>query len=458
MTGQQGQASQPTPSTFPLNLLNGRRKRARTIGGEDAGDNDEYDESVEEFQTRLLQDIQLKLINLSTTVNEVSNKLDQHISSCEGDTSVKQLQADVLSTQQAILKIGDNTFEEDNKLKFNSIPQWGTLHRERRDAYYKYYAVTTEADIIQGFITSEPAYIMKEYRPKCSPGEKAARYKLREDHAKSAMMVEVYQKRITAKEKQEIYESVDSEVNDLCNALSSESDRDYLKTLWTKEVTGAEERSRGFFNHKKKKWLLSLPTKFPYEGQPKEPVKLYSTAVSAPVSVDNTSDNNGDLEREQLMDTEEDDRPYIVVANKRQKNFKVSSNLERTVKAQSTPIRLRDGPVQPAILRLRDGPNDPENQQRSGNNKAQYRGHYSRNISRGRGQNRGQGYRGGQGRSQSRGGQRRGQSYRSGQRGQGRGRGQYGGQGYRGNNGQWAQDDQGQDFQHRNQQWRPGRG
>ena len=106
------------PATFPLGsgrrATGGRHKRIHT---EDSDDSFE-DESAEEHNTHLLQDIQTKLINLTTMMLEVNTKLDTHIASCQAGTSVKDLQNQVLSTQQALSKINDTQYKDDKKKKF----------------------------------------------------------------------------------------------------------------------------------------------------------------------------------------------------------------------------------------------------------------------------------------------------------------------------------------------------
>ena len=255
-----GESSQSIPATFPLNVRNGKR---RFVAG-----NEEDDDPIEEETdpVKILKSLRNQMINLTTIVNELNNKMDNHISTCKND-AVKDLQSQVLSTQEALLNINKNQYEDDKKRKFRCIPRWGELHKARRDSYYKFYAVTTEADLMEQYVTSDPPYIMRAYRPKYSPGEKPERYKLRENHAKSAMMVDVNQKRITAREMLEKYTDIDKEVSDICDALEEEEDKLYLKELWIKEVTKAEEKSETWFNQKRKPWWLNLSTKYPYTGQ-----------------------------------------------------------------------------------------------------------------------------------------------------------------------------------------------
>ena len=294
------------PSTFPVGIVEARRqsKRSRTTHDDSDEDSEYEEETAQEYNSHLLQDIVTKLVNLTTIVNELNTKIDTHITSCQGDQSARDLHSQVLSTQQALLKINENQYEEDKRKKFRCIPRWGELHRTRRDAYYKHYAVTTEADIMEGYLAAEPPYILKEYRPRYSPGEKPDRYKLRESLAKSAMMVEINQKKITATEQLDKYTEVDKEISDLCDKLENEEDKDYLKQLWSKEVTAAEEKSQTFYNQKKKPWWLNLSTKFPYTGQPKEPNQNgASTEPSNPPNaapVHDTDQHNEELEDNDL--------------------------------------------------------------------------------------------------------------------------------------------------------------
>lgn len=253
--------SQPFPASFPLNLEN-RNKRARD------GEDDEVETPAEQM-FNILADIQVKLVNLTTTVNEVSLKLDNHIANCGNSDHVKELKDQILSTQEALLGMGSDKsqYEENKRRKFRCIPKWGELHKKRRDAYYKFFSVNSIANIMEHYISMDTPYIMRAYRPKHSPGEKEERFKLREKHAISAMMMDVNQKRITAREQYDIYTEIDSDISKLCDELENAEDSQYLKELWTKEVSTAEENSQNFFNRKKKPWWLDLPTKYPYNGQ-----------------------------------------------------------------------------------------------------------------------------------------------------------------------------------------------
>ena len=259
----QGQAF---PATFPLNL--DRRKKKKRADGSDDDDDDEIETPAEQM-FNILQDIQMKLVNLTTTVNEVSTKLDNHVANCDNSEHVKELKDQILSTQQALLNIDSdkNQYEEDKRRKFQCIPKWGELHKKRRDAYYKYFSVNSIANIMEQYASSDTPYIMRAYRPKYSPGEKEERYKLREKHAISTMMMDVSQKHITASEQLDIFTKVDEEISTLCDNLGNAEDTAYLKELWAKEVSAAEEKSQTFFNQKKKPWWLNLPTNYPYNGQ-----------------------------------------------------------------------------------------------------------------------------------------------------------------------------------------------
>ena len=130
--------SQPFPATFPLNLLESKKKQKRrrnTSGESNDQDEEDFEETPAELMFTMLRDIQTKLVNLTTTVNEVSNKLDNHIADCKSDVNVKKLKDQILSTQEALLSIDKSQYEEDKKRKFKCIPKWGEKHKARRDAY-----------------------------------------------------------------------------------------------------------------------------------------------------------------------------------------------------------------------------------------------------------------------------------------------------------------------------------
>ena len=311
--------SQPFPATFPLNL----DKRKKRHHGED----DEIETPAEQM-FNILEDIQMKVVNLTTIVNEVSTKLDNHIANCGTSDHVKELKDQILSTQEALLSIDKSQYEEDKRRKFKCIPKWGELHKKRRDAYYKFFSVNSIANIMEQYISSDSPYIMRAYRPKYSPGEKEERYKLREKHSISAMMMDVNQKRITAREQYEIYTEVDADISKLCDELDNPEDSHYLKELWTKEVSTAEENSQSFFNRKKKTWWLDLSTKYPYNGQEtsqSESVPNSNAEETPNVTPPNahrptTSNNNTQDEDDSRMDVNEPEsntNPWVKVSHNR---------------------------------------------------------------------------------------------------------------------------------------------
>ena len=295
--------SQPFPATFPLNLLESKKKQKRrrnTSGESNDQDEEDFEETPAELMFTMLRDIQTKLVNLSTTVNEVSNKLDNHIANCKTDVNVKELKEQILSTQEALLSIDKSQYEEDKKRKFKCIPTWGEKHKARRDAYYDYFSVSAIADILENYATLDQPYLMRAYRPKFSPGEKEERFKLREKHSISKMMLEVQQKRITAREQFDIYTQVDEEMATLCENLENPEDKEYLKQLWEKEIEAAEEKSRTYFNQKKRPWWDKLPTKYPYKGYQSSDPNTHTTDREvqnvAPTTRENHSDNDPQMD------------------------------------------------------------------------------------------------------------------------------------------------------------------
>lgn len=403
--------SLPFPATFPLNLEK-RRKRSHR----DDSDNEDDTETPSELLFNILQDIQTKVVNLTTIVNEVSAKLDSHIESCGGDSNVKALKDQILSTQQALMSIDNSQYEEDKRRKFRCIPKWGELHKKRRDAYYKHFTVSSIADIMENFLSNEEPYIMRAYRPKYSPGEKSERYKLREKHAISTMQMDIDQKRITAREQFEIYTDVDTEVSRLCDELENQEDRQHLKELWLKEISAAEEKSQVYFNQKKRPWWINLPEKYPYNGQISNNTDQVQDGTSEtsnpPTTTNNQIENNAPPDEEDLqMDVGENESsttegPWINVSYRRRGQ---NSELTRTVQnPNQTPPQNKETTSQ-------NRPNQTTHRS-SSKNRGGYRG---RSSSRNRG-----GYRG-QNSNRSRGGNRgfsRG-SDNSYSRGRSRGRG-----------------------------------
>lgn len=334
--------SQSFPATFPLNVEKRRKRKDR-----DGNSSEEDNETPEDLMFSILQDIQTKIVNLTTTVNEVSAKLDNHIDNCGGsDPNVKALKDQILSTQEALMSIDtkqpDKQYEEDKRRKFQCIPKWGELHKKRRDAYYKHFTVSSIADIMENYLSSDEPYIMRNFRPKHSPGEKPERFKLREKHAISTMHMEISQKRITAREQFEIYTEVDSDISKLCDELENPEDGLYLKELWAKEVSTAEGKSQNYFNYKKKPWWLNLPEKYPYTGQQTGDVEPEPNGTIVEVTTNtlpttNSRNENIDTSHEEdfQMDVgEEDDStaetaPWVnVTYQKKGRN----SNLTRTVR------------------------------------------------------------------------------------------------------------------------------
>ena len=302
---------QSQPACFPLSQIqqDKRRKRNLSTGGE----------------SDPIHSILLQIGVITTSLSQLHEKLDKHIDNCQGVQVCQKFHDEMLTTQQALLKLSDPQFKDMDKLKFDTIKHWGTLHRKRKEAYYECYAAGTEAHQMEDFLSYNPPYIMREFRPKHSPGESEERYKVREEHSLSAMMVEIKQKRITVKEQKLKYEQIDKEVTDLLNKVDNKDISDSLKALWSKEVASAEEKSVAFWNKKKSQWWKDLPQKYPYEG-------YKSYAQVARENLDNSEDPNPlvDLQKEASNEVEEmeedfndDEEPFIPVERKRSKDRQV---------------------------------------------------------------------------------------------------------------------------------------
>ena len=378
--------SDPFPATFPLNLDPKKgRKRSKTTNSRSDGEED----AEESTEMSILRDIQRKLVNLTTVVNELTTKVDTHISNCPSDNSVKTLKDQIQSTQEALLNIDNSQYEEDKKRKFRCIPKWGELHRKRRDSYFKYFSFTQVADIMENYINAENPYIMRAYRPKYSPGEKAERYKLRENHAISSMMVDVNQKRITAREQYDIYSEVDQEITNLLDRVDDDDDKQFLKDLWAKEIDAAEEKSRSFFNQKKKPWWDSLPTKYPYNGQQSEPIQndtARESENSNPVGITNEVTNNANIDEDEQMEVESSTEPWTHVTYRRGGNPSLKRTVRQNVRTQdkiqnnSTPKPSRHQVEDQSSSRNRGGYRGSNTAQNSDNESSRGRG-----TSRGRG-------------------------------------------------------------------------
>ena len=175
-----------------------RRKRKTDDGAED---------EVEAID--LLRDIQIKLIEVGERMSKIEQKLETHISTCSGDDSnfndIKNQLEEIKevvrqnptgpSTQQALENIVSETeaedFEADKLLKFENVPEWGKLHKERRELYYKSMVQQEQAKIMEGWLEIEnghPRYLMRKHRPTPIKGQSDAIYKCREDHAVASMM------------------------------------------------------------------------------------------------------------------------------------------------------------------------------------------------------------------------------------------------------------------------------
>ena len=77
-----GQISASLPASFPLNLALQRKRKKPNRDGDssdgDSSDGEEYEESAAEYNTRLLHDLIQKLTNVTTTLNELNDKIDTH--------------------------------------------------------------------------------------------------------------------------------------------------------------------------------------------------------------------------------------------------------------------------------------------------------------------------------------------------------------------------------------------
>ena len=226
------------------------------------------------------------------------------------------------------MRLSDPQYKDLDKLKFETIPRWGVLHRKRREAYYDCYAAGVESQNMEEFLSFNPPYIMKEYRPKLSPGESEERYKVREELSVSSMMGEIKQKRITVREKKEICDSIDKEVSDILSNLENKDTSEHLKLLWTKEITTAEGKMVAAWNRKKNQWWKDLPVKFPYEGyksyaavtreSPAQKTRNYETTTP-----DESNNVSEDAEVEIMEEDTMEEEPFITVENKKSRNRQV---------------------------------------------------------------------------------------------------------------------------------------
>ena len=305
-------ATQDIPSSLPVPAVVRLDKKKRK-----KSDKDEMEFEDETLQ--LLYDIQLKLVNLQTQVNNVEEKVDHHIKICKDDVvkglveakeDLQNIKNNIspsnLSTQQAIEAMSDTTnsetFESDKALKFEYIGDWGKLHRERRDRFYKSMCQVKQADIIESWIHSDNVYISRKHRPKEIKGESNERYKLRENYAISGMILEIEEKRINASEHKKKYEEIDSKIASQCDEISDIAIQSKLKELWITEVTKAEKTSIEYWNTKKRPWWMSRVRKDPYSGNPNKtthentdnpdtrPRPRVTSESNVPTNEDNTMD------------------------------------------------------------------------------------------------------------------------------------------------------------------------
>ena len=202
------------------------------------------------------------LINIK---NDVKNMLEK-VNTQSGPSNVAEP-----TTQEALEMLVDEQQQDTMLLKYNYIPQWGSKHRDRRNAYYKYLLNKEEANIMEGWLRNN--YIMKKFRPKFIQGETQECYNLREQYAYSGMRLEIEQKRLFCRNFEEKYKNIDEEISILCEEISDENEKDILKRLWREEVTNAEKNSKELWTKKKRHWWLNRPHADPYE-KPRDPVNI----------------------------------------------------------------------------------------------------------------------------------------------------------------------------------------
>ena len=367
-----------------------RRKRKTDDGAED---------EVEAID--LLRDIQIKLIEVGERMSKIEQKFETHISTCSGNDSnfsdIKNQLEEIKevvrqnptgpSTQQALENIVSETeaedFEADKLLKFENVPEWGKLHKERRELYYKSMVQQEQAKIMEGWLEIEnghPRYLMRKHRPTPIKGQSDAIYKCREDHAVASMICEIEEKKIYSHEHKKKYEEIDNKIISLCDEITDPNIQNKLKTMWQREVKNAENKGKEYWVKKKKPWWINRPRIDPYLGKP--------TNANPPTT--NVSENiSNDTPNEEPLNSNEDmetDQNFTTTYRGRHRGAPVNNNTRR---GQRGNFRGR------SLSRGRNSYNGGNNTRGRSNSRG--RGHFrGRSASRSRGRNnRGRGgYRG----------------------------------------------------------------
>ena len=309
-----------------LNSGDSKRKRADDTEENDDIQIEEIDENSDKDNLNNLMKLMVMYMkNIDLKVGNLEKKVEEHNQHCTGINNLRSELTEIKSQlSTAAPSVTDqNKYEEDSKLKFSKISDWGQLHRKRRDAFYRGYSEQAISNEIEKWITPDDdnkVYIKREYRDKYIPGESDERYKIRENLAIQKMVANIQLRRIKVDEMEEECKNIDNSVFERLNQLTDDTQRDYLKALWREETSAAEQRSKSFWDDKKMKWWTKRREEDPYLGKPKE--RSYAEAV-------NSSENN---DQPEVMDETEPGKEndgegaFQVVVNKNKRTVKTQQN------------------------------------------------------------------------------------------------------------------------------------
>lgn len=252
-------------------------KRSKRGNEEISDDGDEIilNMNDENSALNLLKSIFKTVTNLSKDMSEIKNQLNTHMQSCNSENMAtlnitvqnlqKQLELVKSLPSNSSTKISKEQYEE-NKRKRKDITDWEAQHFKRRDAFYASYRAEQEKSHLEEFINGDPVYIPKKYRPKPILGEPEIRYKIRERRSIANIMAEIELRNDTISSNKEAYTSIDLEMINKIDLISSEERKSELKELWKSETEAAEERGKNYWSEKKEHWWNNIRNNEPYTG------------------------------------------------------------------------------------------------------------------------------------------------------------------------------------------------
>ena len=167
-------------------------------------------------------------------------------------------------------EIEETPISENAKRAKADIDDWNKILLKRRDAYWDHYKNKEASNIFEKESKEETPKMPRKFQTKKIENEPDDEYAIRKEAAIHKLNTHIKLLQLRAKKKENIYATIDKEMNELISEKNADDDdlKTELLTYWTMECKREEKISARIFQ-RRREWILENITNEDRDGRTK---------------------------------------------------------------------------------------------------------------------------------------------------------------------------------------------